>query len=308
MTRIATNISNQSALAELLRNQRDLVTAQNQLASGKKATDLKGLAKEAASLTSAQALKSRNEGFTQAAKEVSGRLATQDLALNEAAGAAADLRQALTDALALDNGNSIMQQLGAVFDRATNALNQKFAGRSLFGGTRTDVNPVNIATLNDLAAAPTIASIFSNTQVKPTARVEDGPPFEVGFLADKVGTELFTVIRDIKAFNDGASGPFGTSLTAAQKTFLQTTLASVITANDNLNIEVSKNGLLQNRVSAAQDRSEGQQNLLVGIIGDLQDADLAQTATRLQQAQTAVEASARTFSLLSQLSLLNFLR
>jgi flagellar hook-associated protein 3 FlgL len=47
---------------------------------------------------------------------------------------------------------------------------------------------------------------------------------------------------------------------------------------------------------------------MTSLIGDLQDADLAEAASRLQQAQIAVEASARTFSILQNVSLLNFLR
>lgn len=308
MTRIATNISNQISLQELLRNQSDLLDAQKQVASGKKSQDLKGLAPQLGSLSAAHTLAARTESFLQAGKEVGGRLAAQDLALNEVAGSADDLRQAVIDAIALNSGATIVQQLEAVFDRARNGLNQSFAGRPLFGGSKVDAPPVNITDLNALGAAVAVSDVFSNTNVKPTARIDEGNPVEIGFLADDVGTELMTIIKTIKDFNDGAFGPFSAQLTAAQKTFLESTLAGISTAADNLNTTVGKNGLLQSRVESAQSRAEDQQFLLTSVIGEFEDADLAEAATRLQQAQTAVEASARTFSLLSDLSLLNFLR
>jgi flagellar hook-associated protein 3 FlgL len=308
MPRIATNVSNQVSLFELLRNQADLLDAQKQVASGKKSGDLKGLAPQLGTLSAARTLSARTENYIQAGKEVSGRLATQDLALNEVAGAAGDLRQAVIDAIGLNSGITLVQQLEAAFGRALNGLNQSYAGRPLFGGSKVDAPPVNITTLNGLGAAATVADIFDNTKVKPTARVDEGKPLEVGFLADDVGTELMTVMKSIKDYNDGASGPFGTQLTNAQKTFLQSTLASISGAADNLNTVVGKNGLLQSRVEQSQSRAEDQQVLLKQVVGGLEDADLAVAATRLSQAQTAVEASARTFSILSNLSLLNFLR
>ncbi len=308
MPRIATNISSQVALFELLRNQTDLLKAQKQVSSGKEASDLKGLAPQLGTLSATHALATRTEGYIQASKEVSGRLATQDLALNEVAGSADDLRQAVVDAIALNSGITLMQQLESAFGRAVNGLNQTYAGRSLFGGSRIDAPPVNIKTLNDLGAAASVSSIFDNTKVKVTARVEEGNPVEIGFLADDVGTDLMTVIKAIKDYNDSAAGPFTASLTTAQKNFLQSQLASITSAADGLNTVVGKNGLLQNRVDNAQSRAEDQKLILKQVVGDIEDADLAEASTRLSQAQTAVEASARTFSLLSNLSLLNFLR
>ncbi len=308
MTRIATAISSQIALNELLRNQRDLIGAQSEVASGKKATDLKGLGPQLGTLSAARALAARNDGYIAAAKEVSGRLAAQDLALGEVAGAADDLRQAVTDAIALDSGTTLMQRLGAAFDRALGGLNTKFAGRFLFGGTKVDSPPVTIQSLDDLGAAASASSIFDNTKVKAKAQIDNGPAITVGFLADDLGTDLMAAIKSIKDYNDSASGPFGAKLSAAQKSFLQSTLAGIISASDSLNTQVGSNGLLQNRVEAAQKHGEDQKLLLTNVIGSIEDADIASAATHLQQAQTAVEASARTFSLLRNLSLLNFLR
>jgi len=308
MTRIATNISNQIALNELLRNQRDLIGAQSEVASGKIANDLKGMGSKLGTLSAARALAARNESYIATAKEISSRLSAQDLALGEVAGASDDLRQAVTDAIALDSGTTLMQQLGAVFDRALGGLNTKFAGRQLFGGSKVDSPPVSIQTLNDLGAAASAASVFDNTRIKATAKVDSGPAVTVGFLADDVGTDLMSAIKAIKDYNDGASGPFGTKLTAAQKSFLQSTLAGIVSTSDGLNTQLGANGLLQNRVEQAQKRGADQKLLLTNVVSGIEDADIAKAATRLQQAQTAVEASARTFSLLSNLSLLNFLR
>ncbi len=308
MTRIATAISSQIALNELLRNQRDLISAQSEVASGKKATDLKGLGSQLGTLSAARALAARNDGYLAAARETSSRLAAQDLALGEVAGAADDLRQAVTDAIALDSGTTLMQRLGAAFDRALGGLNTKFAGRALFGGSKVDSPPVNISTLDALGSAASAASIFTNTKVKATAQIDNGPPVTVGFLADDIGTGLMSAIKSIKDYNDSASGPFGAKLTAAQKSFLQSTLAGIISASEALNTQLASNGLLQNRVEQAQKRGEDQKLLLTNVIGGIEDADIATAATHLQQAQTAVEASARTFSLLRNLSLLNFLR
>jgi flagellar hook-associated protein 3 FlgL len=60
-----------------------------------------------------------------------------------------------------------------------------------------------------------------------------------------------------------------------------------------------------NRASAA---IRVRYDYLTRMIADIEDADMAEAASRLNQAQTAVEVSARTFASLSQVSLLPFLR
>ena len=61
--------------------------------------------------------------------------------------------------------------------------------------------------------------------------------------------------------------------------------------------------LLEGSITGHEKRSDYLEIMVAGI----EDADMAEAATRFQQAQTAVQVSAQTFSRLSQISLLNYL-
>ncbi|MBL4596831.1 MAG: hypothetical protein JKX99_09680 [Robiginitomaculum sp.] len=307
MTRIATAQANLNTLNQLLRNQSELVSAQNDVATGKKATDLKGLVKELGTLNAARAVISRSESIIQRIDELEPRLAVQDQALGQLAGVADDIRQSLIGSLGLDDGLNIINNLEASVSQLAISLNEKFAGRSLFGGTKVGGTPFRASTLDEIGAAANVADLFNNSDVRQVSRIDDGALVETGFLASEVAGELVTIIKAIKDFNDGAGGPFTRTITAAQRSFIEAQLVAISPALDALHQVQGKNGLLQARLDSAKVQEEDRQILLIGVIGDLEDIDLAEAASRLTQAQTAVEASARTFNVLSNTSLLNFL-
>lgn len=308
MTRISTVQANIASLNYLLRNQSELVAAQEQVATGKKADDLKGLVKELGALNATKAVIARSQSSVQRLQELEPKLAIQDMALGQMTEAADKVRQSLIGALGLDDGLVLMQDLQAAFGQLSGALNQQYAGRSLFGGTRTDVDPFTAKNLDDLASAGSVSTLFQNSNVRQVSRIDDGDAVETGILASDVASDLVSVIKTIKDFNDGTDGPFNGTMNDAQRAFIQTQLAALAPAMDSMNQMQGTNGLLQQQVEETKVREQDRQTLLTGVIGDLQDADLAEAASRLQQAQTAVEASARTFSILSNLSLMNFLR
>ena len=82
----------------------------------------------------------------------------------------------------------------------------------------------------------------------------------------------------------------------------------VIDAVETINDAMAENGSKQARIEAFIRGHQERSDYVTQMIADLEDADMTEAATRLNQAQTAVEISARTFASLSQVSLLPFLR
>jgi len=206
MTRISTTQANLSTLNNLLRNQARLVDAQNQVATGKKSTTLKGLVRELGTLNAARAVSIRSQSTVDRIKELEPKLAVQDTALGQMTDAADKLRQSLIGSLGSDNGLIVMQDLQSAFDQLGTALNQKYAGRSLFAGTRTDIEPFTAKTLDDVAAAATVDDLFQNSDVRQVSRIDDGEAVQTGILASDIASDLVNVIKAVKDFNDGAGG------------------------------------------------------------------------------------------------------
>lgn len=308
MTRISSHMANLASLNHLLRNQSELVTAQNQVSSGLKASDLKGQADSVAQINSLRAVLARSQGALDRISQVQPKLNIQAQSLGQVSAGGDSLKQTLLDTLSTNDGGTLMDQVQGAFDSVKNALNTKYDGQYLFAGVRTGVTPFSANSMADLTATTDVSTLFHNDNLKPVSRIDDGQPVETGFLATDVGKDLMNVFRNIKAYNDGPNGPFGTSLTPAQQDFLQSQIAALEPVQDNARQEEAKNGLLQNQVDDAQTRENDRQTSLKSILGDMEDVDMAKAATRLQQAQTAVEVSAKAFTVLSSTSLLTYLR
>lgn len=303
--RISTAAANQSALMDLMRAQRDSYEAGRQVASGRKAEDLKGYGYAAETILASRSALKRTESFITAGERLTNRLQVQDLAFRELSDAATDLREALTTSEA----TYLMNDVRDAFEKAKSALNTRYNGTYIFGGTRTDARPFTGETLADLQAAGAIDDLFENSDRAQTAVIEEGQTVQIGFLADDLGRDLMAAFERIAEFDaTSPDGPFDGQVSAAQQAFLQTEIDNVIQAFERINDRMGENGSLQARLENTIQSQRDRRDYLVETLGRLEDVDIAEAASRLNQAQTAVQVSARTFSTLSQVSLLPFLR
>jgi flagellar hook-associated protein 3 FlgL len=181
-----------------------------------------------------------------------------------------------------------------------------FEGEALFGGERTDGQPVTVSTLAQLAAAPSTASIFDESARPKTIDLGDGP-FAVGEKASDVSTGLFDAMRSIKQLIDAAGGTLPNPMTAAQKTALNGFAQNLLDARQTLLVAQGRNGEVSKSVDAKQTNLSAQSNALEKLVGDTANADLAQVASQISSTQVQYQAIAQTFSSLSKLSLLDFL-
>lgn len=307
MTRIATATSYSVILSDLMGAQNRQAEAQKQVSSGKLAQDLKGFARSAETLLAARNIKARTEGFLEQGSVLKTRLEAQDLALTQAADAAQGARQAIAETLAAGRGDALMVSLNSWFGSSAEALNSKHGGRYLFAGGQVETKPVAASSLADLTAAPALADVFDNDGLRPVSRLDETTTIESGFLADELGTDLFAAFRQMQAYVE-ANGDFGSPMTAAQTTFLEGMLDDFDTARKGLTEAAASNGLNQNRLDDSLERHDQRALMLSGVVSSVTEVDMAEAITKLQQAQTAVQASAQVFQTLRETSLLNLLR
>lgn len=314
ITRVSNLSQSQLLINELNRANAQMDKTQLQISSGKKAEYFKDIAAQAGVLLSAKRVLDRNGHYTETTTELGQKLDQQNLGLSQLETAAGDLRQNVIDALANDSGMSFMDTINGVFQNVLGALNTKIDGQYIFGGTRTDVPPVNVSDLTGLGAAAAIAGpngIFENNDIKASATVDEGVNVQYGMLASDLGTNLMSALQAIKQFNDGPNGPIDGPLTAAQRTFLggllDGTVADLKGISNEVTGYVAQNGVTQNQVAKIQTHLSDTKIATAQFVSDIEDADLPTALTQLQQDQIAVQASARMAAQLGQLSLLNFL-
>lgn len=307
MDRISTAGAYSAILASLTAAQGAQNAAIAEVSTGMKATDLKGFGATAETLTAMQTVQAKVAGYLGQTQIVSDRLSNQDNAFSTLTDAAQQSSKAVTDAIGSGNASALIQTLQGYFQNAVGALNSQFNGEYLFSGGKVNTAPVSATDLSSLATASPLSSVFQNGSLTPSAQIDSSTTVKTGFLADQVGTPLFTALQAIAAYDQGPNGPFGATLTAPQVTFLQGQIASLNTASSGIVNLQGQNGLMQNQVTGAQTDLTGQQTTLKTMIGGTTNADLAQAAANLQQAQLAIQASAQVFQSLKADSLASLL-
>ncbi len=246
-------------------------------------------------------------GYLNNTQTVSAKLAVQDSALTEVSGAAGSAIQAVTQALGTGNAGGLMTALQDALGSAVEGLNTTYNGEYVFAGGQVNTQPVSATTLSDLTSAPSIASLFHNDQRITTNQLDPNTSVSTGFVADQVGAPLFQSLQAIEAYDQGPNGPLSGNLTTAQTTFLTQQLAGLNTAQSGLTSVVAQNGLAQNEVTATQAALTSRQTMLQTLIGNVDQADVAQATTNLQQAQLSIQAAGQVFQALNASSLLNTL-
>lgn len=307
MTRVSTVQNYNVMTSNLMKAQVRQNDVGAQVSSQKVASDLKGYAKNAEMLTAMRGTQTRIAGLIDQNKQVTNRLQMQDSGIGRVADATKGAREAVANALAAGSAATLMQQLQANFGDVVQGLNTKSNGLYVFSGAKTDTQTTSAATMADLTAAPSTASLFNNDQYITTNRVDEQTNAKTGVLGDAIGTNVYDAFKQIQAYVD-TNGPFNNPLTDPEVQFLKGTLGAFDAAYSSVVDLQGKNGVTQKRFEAAQTDLTNQADTLTTMVGGITDVDMADAATRLQAAQLAVQASAQVFNSLQQSSLLNVLK
>ena len=307
MTRVSTNGNFGVMTSNLMRAQVLQNAAGEQVSSQKNATDLKGYSKNAEVLTAMRSAQAKVAGFLDQTTLVSNRLDVQDTSIGQVADATQSARDAIANAVAAGNAETLMQSLNGAFGDVLQGLNAKSNGRYVFSGAKSDTAPTTATSMADLTTAPSTASLFQNDQYITTNRIDDSTSVDTGVLADKMGTGTFNAFKQVQAYVD-ANGPFTGTLTTTQSDFLRGLLPTFDAVKTGLTTVQAKNGLNQARFTTAQTDLKSQADTLTTMVGGITDVDMADAVTKLESAKLAVQASAQVFASLQNSSLLNVLK
>jgi flagellar hook-associated protein 3 FlgL len=309
--RVSTAGNYSAILANLMSAESGQVDAENRVSSEKNGNSLKDFATQAETLTAMKSVDARITNYQAQNTQIAAKLTNQDGALNSVADSATAVRQAIADALASGDADTLMTQVQNQFQTAVSGLNAQYDGKYLFAGGQINTQPVTATQLSDLTAGspplPPIANFFQNDSYQTQAKLDDSTTVTTGQLASNLGTPMMTAFQTLQAFNAGPSGPLSGQLTAAQTTFLTAQMTSWAGIATNLTTATAQNGLVQKQVDDVASNLADQQTTLTTMIGHITDADMAKAATDLSNAQLSVQASAKVLQALQSDSLLTLL-
>jgi flagellar hook-associated protein 3 FlgL len=305
--RIGTFMNSQLILAQMRRAAHELNESNRQVASGRVSDTYTGYGSQTAALEVARSSAARAEAHIAIANQVSSRLDLQNTQLVELGNVVDRARQAMMLALSQSDGTALMAQMEDIFDQAVAVLNAKDGSGYIYGGENDQTPPVTVSNLDELAALPSVDDAFANGTVARSARIGENRDVQVGLLASDLATELFTMLRDIKQFDQGVSGPFGGTLTVAQDSFLGSQIQVAVNAQTTVNAEAAGNGDRYQLVQRALEDLAASSTVYQGFVAEIQDVDMGEAMSRLNQNFVGLQAALKVSATLGQLSLLNFM-
>jgi flagellar hook-associated protein 3 FlgL len=305
--RVGTYVNAQVLMSQVLKSEATLDKTNKQVASGNLSDTYTGYGAKTAALEAARSAAARADANVSVAQQASTRLDLQDTQLTQLAGLVDQVRQALTGAIGTGDGSALMGQLSDLFDQAVTILNAKDGSGYIYGGQNDQTPPVTVSSLSDLAALPSVSAAFANGDATKSARIGENRTVQVGMLASDLGTQLFTLLRDVAQFDAGASGPFGATLTPAQNNFIQTSVQTSVATATAVNAQAAANGDRYRMVQDAIKELQATSTVYKGFVSNIQDVDMGAALAQLNQNQVALQAAFKVASTMNQLSLLNYL-
>jgi flagellar hook-associated protein 3 FlgL len=128
-----------------------------------------------------------------------------------------------------------------------------------------------------------------------------------GVLADEVAEPLFQLFQDLMIYATNTAGSFDNPLSTADRTFLIGKMSQAGAAFEAANTAQAEHGVAMGTIEDAKFRHEYELAFVNRFIANIEDTDIAEAVTKLNQHQLALESSFRVFSQLNKLSLLNFI-
>jgi len=300
MVRVATIPMHRTLFDAIGKSQLRLAEAQQQMATGKKATTFAALGSEAVRTLSTHSLLARQEAEKIVATRLQSTLALVDAHLASTEIAADTLRTQLLKAIGEGRTDGLQGKIEESFQAFRVAMNADEGGAPLFAGAQSGL-PFNATALADTVGMTT-ADAFANDQVKASARLADGLDVTYGVLASDAGGAIFEAFRTL-----AESGSFDNTPTAAQTAAMQAGVDRLNAGLKEVRNQLTANGQRQAQAETLADRAGQRSLILQDILAQNEDADMAQVAGELKLRQTALEASYAVFARLSGLSLVNYL-
>lgn len=292
---------------DIERMTREMSDLQAQVASGQRAQDLQGFAGKSNQVVNAQGLLALSEARASAATQLSARFGVQADALANAARAGVDLSTAIRSALSADDGRTLDIDLSVAFSSVVTSLNETWNGQPLFAGERVGVRPVPLGSIDDLVALPS-GQWFDESERHQVVDLGAGAPVPLADKASEIGAGLLTAMRDLKVVIDAAGGRLSDDLTPTQRTQLEQIADALVAAANVVTASEGRTGQLARRIDDERDRLTTRANLLSRELAEETAADIPRISIELSTLEAQYQATAKIFSDLSELTLLNFLR
>lgn len=328
MTRVSENQISGLLLNQIASSRQQVARYSGEVSSGLKVTD-PGDSRFAGTISEFREQLTRIDGFQSRIKTVQGALSVQDSVLDQANQAIVRGKELATqganETLSSTQRAQMAVEVFQLRDHLVNLANTTYQGKYIYGGTDTDTPPYSASTYtNFTSTAASQRYTYNNNAGAANTRtvdVTDDLSMAVGTpgngVFDNAIQSLERLGRALEGFETlpAVGAPDGTGVAyvfptdrTAQTDAIRAALDQLETARsgDVLPETINVAGRM-NRLQSAARVLDDTKTSAQEVLSRLQDADVTEAATGLQQAQTALEASLTVTARILKLSILDYI-
>ena len=297
--RISSFAINQSLRTDVGRLQSNMYEMQDQLSSGNKSRNFAGLSGSVQLYVDLQSQVSKTKLYSQNIDIATTRLNTTNTSLSQIIQLGQDLKGLMTNWRSSDSDNiNFNQQASQMQQGLGAALNVSMEGRYLFGGTRTDVQPVNTDFPEPVKVGVPDASYYNGSDQNTTFRAQDTYEFSYNVRADDPAFQnMFAALKlGMQAASEHSDSKMAQALDMLQKGISGVTALQTTT---NVNVLGLKD---------IQDRHTSTIGYFQGLTDDVIKTDIVDVTTKLSYDQATLQAAYQAFSKMNGLRLADYLK
>jgi flagellar hook-associated protein 3 FlgL len=309
MTRISSYNQFYGNAAGISSGQTSMAKAQAQAATQKVATDLKGYGQQTARLLSAKSYADRLDRRAETLSALQGRADVEAAALSGATEAVKFARESIGNAVASGNAAGLRTAMEQVVATLGSAANAQYGGQAVFGGNWGYGDPFVTASLDDLAIAGAAGAdaFWVDTGENRRVMIDDNREIQLSGGAEGIFRPLIDFITQIRVWENNNTALTG-KMSDTQAAFVMSLMPGIAALQTGLIDQEANAGLTAKQIENTALSNRDQRDTLTKTIGDQENVDLAEVATRLAAAQTQYQTSASIFGQMRDMNLLQYLR
>jgi flagellar hook-associated protein 3 FlgL len=296
--------------AGIATGQANMQKAQAQASSQKIATDLKGYAQQSGRLLSAKTYAERLDRRAETLSALQGRADVEAAAMTNALDAVKQVRDAIGSAIATNKGAGFRVTIEQALATIATAANVQYGGQAVFGGTWGYGEPFATISLDAMATAGAGAadSYWADTGENRSVMLEDNRPIQLSPGAEEIFRPIVDFMRQIREWENTNTSITSGSLSEAQATYMRSLMPAIAGLQATMIDHEANAGITAKQIDTTALANSAQLDTFKKTIGDQENVDLAEVATKLAAAQNQYQASAAIFGQMRDMNLLQYLR
>jgi flagellar hook-associated protein 3 FlgL len=309
MTRISSYNQFFGSAAGISSGQTNMAKAQAQAATQKVATDLKGYGQQTGRLLSSKSYADRLDRRAETLSALQGRADVEAAALSGATEAVKFARDSIGNAVASGNAAGLRTAMEQVVATLGSAANAQYGGQAVFGGNWGYGDPFVVTSLDDLAIAGVAGAdaFWVDTGENRRVMIDDNREIQLSDGAESIFRPLIDFITQIRVWENNNTALTG-KMSDTQAAFVMSLMPNIANLQAGLIDQEANAGLTAKQIENTALSNKDQRDTLTKTIGDQENVDLAEVATRLAAAQTQYQTSASIFGQMRDMNLLQYLR